>query len=204
MTSAIPLYYAPEHFTMPQPEQHLPDEHFMQAICRGNTSALTPLYTRYAGKLTAYFYRMLGEDREIAMDFCQELFSKILEKPQLYDPQRPFPTWLFSLAANMCKNEYRRRKVRQNPEALLNWQRYTQSEYYSFESIDVATFMQHLSEALKELDEVRRTTFLLRFQQGLSVKEIAEITNTTEGTVKSRLFYLNRELAQKLKHVKPS
>jgi len=204
MHTAIAVYCTPEQFIMPTPEESMPDERYMEALANGDKSALTPLYTRYSGKLMAYLYRMLGADRELAQDFCQEVFSKLLEKPHLYNPERPFGTWIFSLAANLCKNEYRRRQVRQNPEAVKAWELSIQPDTSQLDDIDLNSFMHHLSEALKDIDPVRRTTFLLRFQQGMSIKEIAEITETTEGTVKSRLFYLNRELAHKLKHVKPT
>lgn len=52
-----------------------------------------------------------------------------------------------------------------------------------------------LTKALEHLDEDRRTMFLLRYQQDLSIKEIAAIYDLPEGTIKSRLFYVKKLLA---------
>ena len=88
------------------------DSELMQLIVSGDQAAFSELYNRYKGRLYYYFYRMLGNSSEQANDFLQEIFMKIIEKPESYNPTYTFQTWLFSVANNMCKNEYRRRGVR--------------------------------------------------------------------------------------------
>ena len=90
----------------------LSDERLMEMIVRGDERAFGTLYDRYQRKMITYFSRMLWNDRERAQDFLQELFTKIARKPDSYDPSRPFSTWLYSVANNMCKNEYRREGTR--------------------------------------------------------------------------------------------
>jgi len=90
----------------------LSDERLMELIVRGDERAFGALYDRYQRKLIGYFARMLWNDRERAQDLLQELFTKIARQPGSYDPARPFSTWLYSVANNMCKNEYRREAVR--------------------------------------------------------------------------------------------
>ena len=65
--------------------------------------------------------------------------------------------------------------------------------------MDRKSFMQQLTSVLAQLDEVKRETFELRFVQELSIMEISEIMSVSEGTVKSRLFYLLKDLNGKLK-----
>jgi RNA polymerase sigma-70 factor (ECF subfamily) len=65
--------------------------------------------------------------------------------------------------------------------------------------MDRKSFMQQLASVLSQLDEVKRETFELRFVQEMSIMEIAEIMSVSEGTVKSRLFYLLKDLNGKLK-----
>jgi RNA polymerase sigma-70 factor (ECF subfamily) len=60
-----------------------------------------------------------------------------------------------------------------------------------------------LKEELEQMSESHRTTFILRFKHDLSLKEIAEITNTNEGTIKSRIFYALKKLSENLKEFKP-
>ena len=88
----------------------LSDEALMSRIAKGNTAAFELLYDRYSNRMHAFFRRMLGNDSELANDFLQELFMKIIEKPKAFDVERRFSTWIYTVASNMCKNEYRRRE----------------------------------------------------------------------------------------------
>jgi RNA polymerase sigma-70 factor (ECF subfamily) len=88
------------------------DEELMQNIRQGNTGAFDELYRRYNRRLLLYFYRMLGGDSEKAQDFLQDLFLKIFEKNNLFRNEARFSSWIFTVAHNMCKNEYRWLSVR--------------------------------------------------------------------------------------------
>src|SRR5687768_6091898 len=87
------------------------DEELMALVERGSHASLDELYARYSGRLLAYFTRMLDRDEALAQDFLHDLFLKIKERPELVDTRRGFRTWMYSVAHNMCKNEYRRRQV---------------------------------------------------------------------------------------------
>lgn len=58
-----------------------------------------------------------------------------------------------------------------------------------------------LKQELNKLDEKHKTTFELRYFHELSLNEIAEITDTSLGTVKSRLFYTTKKIAQSLQYL---
>lgn len=60
-------------------------------------------------------------------------------------------------------------------------------------------FEKHLALALEQLDETQRQCFVLRYQEEMSLKEIADIQDCPEGTVKSRLFYTIKKLSGKLR-----
>ena len=87
--------------------KELDDELLMVKVSDGDSAAFSEIYDRYSTPLINYFYRMLWRDRERAEDFMQELFTKLIHKPHLYNPDRRFKTWMYSIANNMCKNEYR-------------------------------------------------------------------------------------------------
>jgi len=78
----------------------------------GEEAAFDELYNRYSKRLLVYFYRMLGRNEEKAQDFLQDFFLKLIEKPHLFSSKNRFSSWVFTVASNMCKNEYRRLKVR--------------------------------------------------------------------------------------------
>jgi RNA polymerase sigma-70 factor (ECF subfamily) len=178
---------------------NLSDEELMRFLINdGDDRAFELLYDRYSGKLHSYFYRMLYQDQNKADDFTQDLFMKIVERPEMFDPNRRFSTWLYSVAGNMCKNEYRRNGryqiVNEVPENPI-----PECFEYIPEPIDRALFEQQLQQAVNELEETQKQCFILRYQEGLSVKEIANVVDCPEGTVKSRLFYTVRKLSDKLK-----
>lgn len=177
------------------------DEQLMEKISQGDEYAFSELYDRYADKMMRYFYRMLGQNREKAEDFTQDLFTKIIEKPDLFDITKKFSTWVYTMAHNMCKNEYRRLEVRKNmlqDEPNPHKTKDLGGENF-VEHMDHKTFVKMLEIELGLLDEKHRTTFLMRYQDEMSIKEISEVLGISEGTVKSRLFYTVRKLSEKLK-----
>jgi len=88
----------------------LPDEALMEKIRQGNQAAFTELYGRYNASLLRYFTRMLWHNRALAEDFLHDFFLKVIRHPQYFDSSRRFSTWAYSIAHNMCKNEYRKKK----------------------------------------------------------------------------------------------
>ncbi|MFT7612235.1 MAG: RNA polymerase sigma factor (sigma-70 family) [Parvicellaceae bacterium] len=182
----------------------LNDELLMAKVADGESAAFSELYDRYSSPLINYFYRMLWRDREKAEDFMQELFTKLINKPHLYNPERKFKTWLYSIANNMCKNEYRRMEVRKNTSNGLDERSdIKDNNVLSDRIVDRTIFNDKLNEELLELSESHRSVFELRYREDLSIKEIAEIMECSEGTIKSRLFYTIKKLSEKLKAFNP-
>jgi RNA polymerase sigma-70 factor (ECF subfamily) len=176
-----------------QPLEHTSDEALMQAIAKRDERAFAVLYDRYGPRMYRFFLRMLWRDAAKAEDFTQELFLKIIEKPQLFNHDYKFQTWIYTLAANLCKNEYRR----QRPEALTIEKEEVWEDDLP-EKIDNQLFEQHLRASIGQLTENHHQCFVLRYQEGLSVAEIAEIVGCPEGTVKSRLHHALRQVSSQM------
>ena len=176
------------------------DSELMQQIVLGDQAAFSELYQRYKGRMYYYFYRMLGNSAELANDFLQELFLKLIEKPESYNPAYSFSTWLYSIANNMCKNEYRRNGIRQ--EYQLAEASEPKLDFLNEASIDPDLVIGKIFQTLDLLGEEHRSAFLLRYREGFSIREVAEILSLPEGTVKSRLFYAKKMLAEKLDYLK--
>ncbi|MHB9142065.1 MAG: RNA polymerase sigma factor, partial [Paludibacter sp.] len=88
------------------------DEELMSLLTKGGQSAFDELYSRYSKPLLNFFFRMLNSDREKAEDLLHDLFLKVIEKPEIFDVNKKFNTWFYTLASNMIKNEYRSRQIR--------------------------------------------------------------------------------------------
>ncbi len=183
----------------------LADEALMRRIQRGNERALEVLYERYSLRLVNYFHRMLGGDHDKAQDFPQDLFLRLVKRPEAFDTGRPFSTWIFAVAHNMCKNDYRRLEVRSRDSTVAELQQVLQAPSVNDldQAIDGRAFREAVVEALAAFDPDQRTTFLLRYQENRSIREIGQAIDCSEGTVKSRLFYTTRKLARMLEALNP-
>ena len=168
----------------------------MSRSASGDNKAFAMLYDRFSKKMYHYFYRMLWNDEEKAQDFTQDLFMKVIEKPHLYDEGRKFSTWLYSIATNMCKNEYRSHDVRKKANVEISHTHNHSS--INNENTDYDFFKKDLQQAIELLNNDQRMVFIMRHKQGFKTRQIAEFLDCSEGTVKSRLFYALKILSKEL------
>jgi len=176
------------------------DEELVYQLVGGDAAAFNLLYQRYNERLYYYFYRMLGNSSEKANDFLQDIFMKLMDKADDFDNKRRFSTWIFSIAHNMCKNEYRRLEVRKATPLEPYTTILADEELIDFDTteLDVHAFTTDLFAELEMFDEIHKSVFLLHYREDFSLKEIALMLDISEGTVKSRLFYTRKRLADKL------
>jgi RNA polymerase sigma-70 factor (ECF subfamily) len=172
------------------------DEHLMTAIYHGDTVAFNELYQRYSKRLLYYFYRMLGNCREKSQDFLQDIFIKLIERPELFNTGRKFSTWIFSVAHNMCKNEYRRLAVRSNTIREEDIDRYAEPSEPDIREMQLTA--DQIFMEIDSLGENEKTAFLLYYREDFSLQEIGKVLSLPEGTVKSKLFYARKKLSLKL------
>lgn len=177
------------------------DEELVQWLgSKRSNEALTLLHARYSKKVLGFFTRMFQGDIDKAQDFTQDVFIRILEKQYLFDPSKKFQPWLFSIASNMGKTSFR--KSQEVPLSQEEYEVKTRVDW-SESNLDKEVFHAALKQAIDQLQVHHRLTFVLRYMQELGLAEIAEITDVSEGTVKSRLFYATKKVAQKLEEFNP-
>lgn len=179
----------------------IPDEELMRLISHKDRLAFDEIYSRYSKPLLNYFYKLLNFDKEYAEDLLHDLFLKIIEKPQMFDNTRKFSAWVYTVASNMVKNEYRNKQTHSEHHKLFAVSRDT--TVFNEQKVDENSFFKQLNEELNKVDEELHTMFNLRYLDQLPYKEIAEIFHCPEGTVKSRLFYLTKNLSIKLSVLNP-
>lgn len=183
--------------------KQLSDEELMKLLSKGNQKAFDEIYLRYSDVLFGYFMKMLARDKEKCEDMVHDLFAKIIRKPDYFNVNRSFRTWVFSVACNMCKNEYKRMSVRKHVSNDFEPTKSLKAESDTLKKVHESTFSESFYKALNALDEKHKNVFALRHFEGLSMKEIAETLEINEGTVKSRLFYATKTLAKELKEFNP-
>nr|WP_294859167.1 sigma-70 family RNA polymerase sigma factor [uncultured Fluviicola sp.] len=162
-------------------------------------SALVELHHRYSRKLLGYFIKMLNKDVDLAQDFVQDIFLKLMEKKHLFDPNKKFYSWIFTIASNMCKTAYRHHGKTVSLFAEMN-----HPSGLAENLAEKQLFLNSLQEAIDGLEHHHKTVFVLRYLEHFPLNEIAEITESSLGTVKSRLFYATKKITDQLKHFDPS
>jgi RNA polymerase sigma-70 factor (ECF subfamily) len=150
-------------------------------------------------------YRMLGERGE-AEDAAQEAFLRAYANLGSYDADRPFRTWLLSIASNHCIDRLRKRRLTwlSIDENLPPHPALSSHEEEPEDTVignERAAMIQHL---LDELAPEYRAAVVLRYWYDMSYTEIAEMLQTTESAVKSRLFRARQSLAEKLERTMSS
>jgi len=178
------------------------DEELMSLLTNGGQSAFDEIYKRYSKPMLNFFYRLLDRDRERAEDMLHDLFLKIIEKPEFYDPGKSFRAWFYTLAGNMVRNEYRSRQVCYDYERNVTVQPEELKDGPEV-ALDRQLFERRLQSEIDRFDPEQKMLFQFRFVEEMTVRKIAEIMECPEGTVKSRLFHLTRQLAKKLSIYKP-
>ncbi len=150
--------------------------------------AFDHLYNRYAKRMVNFFYYALNNDYYKAQDFLHDLFLKVIENKAKFDNNQKFQPWIYRIASNMCKNEFRKNIINQKYRSHLM---HNGELIESDEKIN-----DELKITINALEPEQRNLIILRFKFNLTVKEIANIFECAEGTIKSRLFYAIKDLSK--------
>ena len=177
----------------------LSDEELMKRVAsKDDDRAFDELYHRHARRVMGFLMRQLG-DSERAADLVQDAFLRLWSSRERYLSGKCFSTWLFSIAYNLLKNEYRRSGYsNEYAEHVMNSTTEEQDDDLDVR-LDDKLFDAALCQELSLLDAESRLLFSLRFEEEMTVPQIAEVMKIPEGTVKSRQHTIIRNLKQKLK-----
>ena len=178
-------------FTAPRP---MTDEQaLIRSAQRGELDAFNGLVLCYQQRVYNLAYRIMG-DEAAASDVTQEAFLSAYRHIGSFH-EGPFKNWLLRIARNACYDELRRRKRR--PTVSLDETIVTDDGVIEFDLPTSADGPEQivqrrelaalLQRGIKLLPIEQRLTLVLRDVQGLCYDEIAEITHSKYGTVKSRL-----------------
>lgn len=168
----------------------------MRLVCQGRRSAFELLYDRYFGKLVRYACRMTNS-LQLAEDIVQDVFIKIIERPERFDADKKFSTWIYTVTTNACRNVLRNAENRQRIAAEQG--KTADIHLQPRQGIDHQLLQGRIRQLYEQLNEKEQHIFVLRFEQELTIKEIAAVAQIPEGSVKSGIFYLLKKLAHQLK-----
>lgn len=159
----------------------------IRAAC-GERDALDTLIRRHANGLLTFIHRMIG-DRHRAEELFQEVFLAVWVRRASYKFGRPFRPWLYGIAMNKCREEFRKSRpvavdFQADPPVPVLADDPTPTE-----TVLASERAVHVAHAVAALPDQQRTVVVLRIWNGLSYGEIAEAMRKTQGTVRSHMFH---------------
>jgi RNA polymerase sigma-70 factor, ECF subfamily len=162
-----------------------PDPNVLRLARRGDERAFAVIVRQYQTPLYNYISRILGGDRALAEDVCQEVFLRVYQALPGFDNRCQFTTWLFQVAKHRVVDELRARERRGRPMIELSS---APQLHLSVAPAEPIESMEAVWEAIAGLSLDLKMALLLRDVVGLSYAEIAEALETTLATVKWRIY----------------
>ena len=181
------------------------DARLMLRYRDGDADAFAALYARHKGPLYRYLLRHV-RNAGAAADLFQEVWSRLVATRSRYAARAKFATYLFHIAHN-CTMDFFRADVRLRDAARVNDAdaHASEPEVPEYQRPDgIAEFVEQQSAllaAVSALPQEQREAFLLHEETGLTIEEIARVTDVGLETVKSRLRYAIRKLKKSLASV---
>jgi RNA polymerase sigma-70 factor (ECF subfamily) len=173
------------------------DEALMLAYREGGAAAFEELYRRHKGGLFRFVLRSVRE-RALAEELFQEIWMRVIEARERYEPQARFTTWLYTIAHNRLVDHWRKKGLQ---SVSLDDSADDPPGSPGFEPeriLEAKQGLERFARALEALPVAQREAFLLHEEAGMSVAEIARATGANEEAAKSRLRYALAKLKEAL------
>jgi RNA polymerase sigma-70 factor (ECF subfamily) len=175
----------------------LSDEALMELISRGDQHAFSQLYLRYQPKLVKYCARVLRDDIAQAADLVDEALFDVWRSAENFAGRSKVSTWIYSIARNKVVSWLRKTsEMTLEDESLLDAM--IDPAASPHEELALDDMKQQLLRLMDQLTEEHREVIRLTYFEDKSVKEVANILDISENTVKTRMFYARKRLAQLL------
>ena len=171
------------------------DAELLAEFCRGDEKAFETLYHRYRQLLYGYLNKLCGGNGAEADEVFEETWLRVIEKAPGYRDDGKFSAWLFRISRNIFIDRLRRNKPELFADVEVeNVLEDPVTECSPERELGAADTRTLIDRALAALPPEQREVFLLREQEELSFKEIADIQNCSLGTVLSRMRYALKNL----------
>ena len=155
---------------------------------------------RYEPSIKGFLHKRL-KDEERVQDLTQDTFLRVHRARDRYDSTRKFSTWIYTIASNLLKNEYRNRSRRRETNFTDLRRESSGSQTSASRPVEFegdapdperSAYRRELREAIHDaigrMDEHHRVPFVMREVEDRTYEEISEAIGVPVGTVKSRLF----------------
>lgn len=185
-----------------------PDAALMLRVKRGDRVAFEELIAKYQQPVLNFVYRLLPDASE-AEDLAQGVFVQVWKSAARYQPSAKFSTWLFTIARNLCLNEFRRRS--RHPAESLDAPAHANTDEPRGHGLEDGRataapdkllrgeLEAKVAEAVAALPENQRTALVLWQRDELAYEDIAEVLDCSLSAVKSLIHRARETLRARLK-----
>ncbi len=195
-----------------QAQSRMNDTELIREAQRGNHAAFEDLVRQYDSAVLRLAYHLTRSEQD-AQDIYQEAFLKAYRNINNFRFECSFYTWIYRIVTNLCLDLLRKRQVRKEDSAIA-----TDSEGGTYDLMDQVAddrsgaspekdlmrreLGARIAKALTKLTPRERMVFEMKHYQGLKLRTIGEILNTTEETAKNTLFRGTQKLRAALKDIR--
>lgn len=155
----------------------------VRAAQRGDETALTTLYNTHKTNIYSYIYRRVGNDRDVAREITSDVFVRMVDKLDSYQPRgKPFAAWLYTIAHHRVVDHYRRvGRLTTQPLSL----ELADHAPLPDEQVAVRYDIERITCAMDNLTELQRDVLAMRYIDERTVKETADLLGRNEGAIKT-------------------
>ncbi len=198
--------------TVGQAQSRMNDTELIREAQRGNRAAFEELVRQYDGAVLRLAYHLTRSEQD-AQDIYQDAFLKAYRNINNFRFECSFYTWIYRIVTNLCLDLLRKRQVRKEDSGVT-----TDSDGDSYDMLDQVADVRsgasperdlmrrelgaRIAKALAKLTPRERMVFEMKHYQGLKLRTIGEILNTTEETAKNTLFRGTQKLRAALRDMR--
>lgn len=179
------------------------DLELMLRVRSGDAESFEVLLNRYRLPLVSFFARMV-RDRALAEDLAQEVFLRVYQARQRYQPEARFTTWLYRIATNLALNAIRDRKSSDAPaldddeDGATRTARIADTRLTVEQQMMLSDRERLIRQAVESLPEKQRAAVILHKYQEVDYRQISSVLGLSESAVKSLLFRAYENLRVRL------
>lgn len=167
------------------------DQAWIAAVATGDRRAFDELYREYGPRVFRFSYRLI-RDQTKAEEVTNDVMLEVWKHAARFEGRSSVSTWIFGIARHRTLNAVRGKTL--HLTAMDEAEHVADETITAEKAIDQDTSRNALREALDKLSPDHREVLELTFFYELSYKEIAEIANCPENTVKTRMFHAKKRL----------
>ncbi len=182
------------------------DEQLVKDYAGGSHSAFETLYRRYKNAIYHYCVRQVSTSA-LADELHQDIWLKVIKSAAQFKQQSSFKTWLYKIAHNTLMDYYRKSAIRRHLMVIQTETKehndnsnetYIQEQQQPDNKLQNQQLQKLLLSGIEELTVEQKEVFLLHEKSGLSLHDIALVTQSSFESTKSRLRYAVKKIRRHL------